>query len=918
MKKHSIKIVEFYLKNYAPFYESMGLREFHFNKRDSPYNLTLIIGSNGSGKSYLITELSPQVLEHITGRISNRFIPGVEGEKRVHFIIDKSFEYISTIIFDKNHKTTCFLKKIDLETGHTEELNPNGNVTSYQELCQIHLYYNKIFKNVGYISSNVKNVITMPFIERQQLFSTWLPDTTQFLSATKMIQKKINVSKREIDNLVTDITKISITSYKENLVNLRNNLEKIEKDLFFYRDHISKINLLLGTLSKFEKDKLKEHITTFKNKIREHNDRIKKNKEIFMQYTSYLSSNGNTKLANDITVLKEKKAALESTLNGINDKISMVQNSIGRMRTTGYETKSDGTEFHDIVSIDSTITNINDSIQQLDITIKETTDKDDRYKLVVYSDKLKNGVKQIITAFLSIFQITNGIIQSCDDFSLKDVFSDDSSLVNNYKETITILNTQNAILENTIKSLHKYEMEISKLSVDKSFLAFIPGFCNENTCALVKELKKHIGGELQLDTQKEIEEKNKNINQNKEKILSLTYKINTIEVIIKDIIKINQIIMDNKEQIVLLPEYLVNMIKNPDIDEFINSINMIVSELQRLDEYISLLEKKKSSIESIQNLTNIFKLLKQNDSLTSELTQYLEEEKNFCTERENIRKELSGVTEDLNKLNKLNESISSILVQKQEIDSQGEFLIQEKNNLLKENNNLYNKRTLQSALFCFKNKETDLIKNGEVIKNEIERCTSMITNKVILEKRKEAIEEKLRLYELLYNAWNPKTGYPSMLLKEFLDEVTFVTNISLDNIWGGLIRIKEFQLEETEFRIPIIRGNTILEDITECSTAEKNTLALAISLAIIQISTSYNIVRIDEADGGFDETRRQSFLEMITEQLISSGCEDSYLITHNQHFENIPCNVILLKGYECLVSELVLENKYVLYRYPSI
>jgi ABC-type Mn2+/Zn2+ transport system ATPase subunit len=104
MKKHSIKIVEFYLKNYAPFYESMGLREFHFDKRNSPYNVTLIIGFNGSGKSYLITELTPQILEHISGRISNRFIKGEEGEKRVHFIVNESTEYICTILFDKNHK----------------------------------------------------------------------------------------------------------------------------------------------------------------------------------------------------------------------------------------------------------------------------------------------------------------------------------------------------------------------------------------------------------------------------------------------------------------------------------------------------------------------------------------------------------------------------------------------------------------------------------------------------------------------------------------------------------------------------------------------------------------------------------------------------------------------------------------------
>jgi predicted ATPase len=132
MNKAKIKVVEFYLKNYAPFYESMGIREFHFNKRDSPYSTTLIIGSNGSGKSFLITEISPQTIEHIAGRVANRFIDGVEGEKRIHYVVNDMYEYVCTIIYDKSRKTNCFMKKIDLSTGAEEELNPNGNVTSYQ------------------------------------------------------------------------------------------------------------------------------------------------------------------------------------------------------------------------------------------------------------------------------------------------------------------------------------------------------------------------------------------------------------------------------------------------------------------------------------------------------------------------------------------------------------------------------------------------------------------------------------------------------------------------------------------------------------------------------------------------------------------------------------------------------------------
>jgi DNA repair exonuclease SbcCD ATPase subunit len=672
----------------------------------------------------------------------------------------------------------------------------------------------------------------------------------------------------------------------------------------------------LGSFSKFEKEVLKEHLQKFKANLIEHNEKVKQNRELFSQYHAYLSVNGEKRLQEDIACLKEQKVKLEETLNGINDKIAMLQNAIGRLRSNESELKGDDKEQYDIVSVDSSIAQIENSLKELDISIAESLAKNEELKAVIYSDELKDAVKQMITVFLSIFQMSSGIIQSCDGFTLKDIFSDKSPLMTNYKETINALNEQNALLENSVEALRKHEAEMSQLSVDESFLAFIPGTCNENTCSLIKELKKHVGFS-NFDIQKEIKEKSDAITQNKEKHVSLTLKMNAIDNIFKDTTQINHILFDNKDRIAALPEYLFRKINNPVIHELISSINVIIHELQNLDEYISLLEKKRAGSESVKNLVNIFKLLKQNDSLNNELLQYVEEDKALCLKREEVTLELNRVKDDIEKLSSLSQSISVINAQKEEIERQYNALLQEKENLLKENTNLYYKRTFQKALSFFKNKETDLVLGGEQVKTEIEKCTSMITNRTVLEKRKNIFDEKLRLYELFYAVWNPRTGYPSMLIKDFLDEVTFVTNVSLDNIWGGLIRIKEFQIEESEFRIPIIRGNTILEDITECSTAEKNTLALAISLAIIQVSISYNIVRIDEADDGFDELRRQSFLEMITEQLGVSGCKDSYLITHNQHFENLPCNVILLKGYEQLVSEAALENKNVLYRYPS-
>jgi len=234
---------------------------------------------------------------------------------------------------------------------------------------------------------------------------------------------------------------------------------------------------------------------------------------------------------------------------------------------------------------------------------------------------------------------------------------------------------------------------------------------------------------------------------------------------------------------------------------------------------------------------------------------------------------------------------------------------------------VYEKTSLQTAVSLFKGKEAELEKDIATLKADIEKCNAFITSRGTLEQRKESLTVKQNTYELLYQIWNPRTGYPSIIIKDFLDEVVDITNRDLEAIWGGLLTVSNFALSENEFRVPIIRGNTPLNDVCECSTAEKSTMALAISFGIIEVSTAanlYNIVRIDEADGGFDEMRRQSFLDMISNRLADMSCENAIIITHNQCFENTPCDVILLKDYSSVTTASSLVNKNVLYKYGGL
>ena len=73
------------------------------------------------------------------------------------------------------------------------------------------------------------------------------------------------------------------------------------------------------------------------------------------------------------------------------------------------------------------------------------------------------------------------------------------------------------------------------------------------------------------------------------------------------------------------------------------------------------------------------------------------------------------------------------------------------------------------------------------------------------------------------------------------------------------------------------------------------------------------ILRLDEVDGVFDQDRRIGFLDMIQNRVNEMGVNTCVIITHNNEFEDIPCDVILLRGADA--NSLKMKNKNILYKY---
>ena len=186
--------------------------------------------------------------------------------------------------------------------------------------------------------------------------------------------------------------------------------------------------------------------------------------------------------------------------------------------------------------------------------------------------------------------------------------------------------------------------------------------------------------------------------------------------------------------------------------------------------------------------------------------------------------------------------------------------------------------------------------------------------KTLIESRDSLIKKKKR-YEVLANIWSPKIGYPSWEMEEFLDTLTEQTNSDLEKMWGGNLKIEQFEIGATDFKIKINRNGKILDDVTDCSDGEQSTMALAISFAIIEINLryrKYNVLRFDEVDGPFDDTRRRSFMETLVSRVPSLDCGNLFIITHNNEFSDADADLIILDGAN---EDINFANKNVIYHY---
>lgn len=903
-----INLTRLKLVNFIGVYLGTGLTEFEIDRSRSSNNIILIIGDNGSGKTSIISELTPLPLEHFGSRNESRIIKDKVGVKELDFLVDNFIEYKIKIVYDPTKTTKCFIKKI--VDGKEIDLNPNGNVSSYMEILEHELHMKKNYTNVGYLagSGKNKNFVAMSPTERNNYISEWMPEISEFLDAFKISSKILTKLKKEIESYNKQIGNISTINYElelnyidSNINNLTNSLKQVESEL-----------IQLETYQEQIKSNVRDYreLDELKNKFVNNSNILRKRFDTFVhKYRSIIEWENGSRM--DIKELNSRLDKVKQKLSHVEETISFISSEL----ISNQSLLSDDEKLSD-TDINTILVTIEQNESILESLYESIKEYQERYFIpdedLTQFNKLYNELTMFIDNLDSKFIHMNNYISMDTIQSMDNLEKSTISTIENISRIKSLIDDVNSKLMFVNNEIYKYEHG----NIDTQILMKRPDFCKNKSCGVIDELMKYLNPHENLkelyDRSKELQSDLIRFSDEKDKYEQQLHEYKEGMNLYKDTI---DYLYRNNDLISKLPNIIIEMLTK-DPSQIYTSMNTLRTTIKDIYEYASHIIKEQELVQSNKDLDSLKKRLTTNNQIQDKIDKLNKDYAARMSEKKDLVTELTKLNEDIELCNNF-ESIIAVRNSEMNAYENDRISLEKMKNALK----IFNKSTY--IYNSNENRKKQLIQKKMGIESELlslrnkrDEMTTFYISKRQIEKMRSEVENQFNRVNILNKIWSPKVGYPSLKIAGFLNDLTIKTNADMENMWGTDLRIKEFNINASDFSIVIDRDGVEVKDASLCSQGETETINAAISFSIIESNVEnggYDVLRLDEVDGPLDETRRVKFIDMIQTRINELGCDSCFIITHNGEFEDIPCDIIMLKGAK--IHESKLKNKNVLFSY---
>lgn len=879
-----MKLISARFKGLKGIYSKSGKKEIIIDFQKCQHKIIYIIGKNGSGKSTLMSVLHP------FPDSGTMYLDHEAGEKELVYlhngvIYDMLIQY-PVYANGTRAVSKAYFKEIS-PTGEVE-LNPNGTIGSYKDILLDKFELDMNFMALSYLSTEDRGIVDKKPAERKKTVASLLECIEVYNNNIyKVLAKKSTALKTLLGNITNKVQAIGdpeklnaqIIALEQRFEYLTNEKQSVEKE----------ISTAEATVKLLDPDnEIQNNYTRLVNELNSVNDRIKlldtgKEESILDKSAEYLN-------------LQKSKIFVEGSIENLKSKLDslLIEREEDAKRITIKSQKLNS------LSNTNNIKDLRDSILEYRKKISEYEKIFDTIGIdgnCLSSDEYITGLnilEELRTAVTNIksYADEHSIRHACK--YLKAGINPSEHLLGADKEIKSI--------ENEISNLKEKIAYYSALKPKIEILKNRPEKCNIDACIFIEDALKaqaekpdeHLEG-LYTDVN--------TLGREKDEALKKYEEMGNIVKVYNDLSIVLRSINFNKKIISKLP-----------IADRILKDGILIERIQSGDNFNDIYDLYKY----IQ-YANIFSLYTQDKTVLSDLEnefKVIQSQIEMIDDLQNEINDLMKNTENIDsKMNNLNDQIYKC--QKDLVDIN--------NNITNVNDTIERLRKLEEC----RSEKASINSRLEVINTNISKISSEIStiNKsrsklsAIVSELKPITDQKDRLkyqysklaeYTAEYNQYNrqystveilkkysspTKGGIQTIFIQLYMDKTLSMSNQLLRMMFGGELELLPYIINENEFRIPIrnLNTNLVTDDISNCSTSEKCMIAMIMSFVLaFQGSPIYNIIRLDEIDGGLDQYNRSIFPEILSKIMVILNIEQCLIVSHSSEADMADVDIISL------------------------
>lgn len=875
-----MKLLSIRLENYIGIYNGRGDNILEVDLSQSTSNIVIIRGSNGSGKSTLLKALSPLQDDNTA------IIPGMEGKKTLRYLYNGEVYEILYVHPVKNDGSRGQVKMQVYKGMNRVELNPTWNVTSGKDIIFDLFNLDANFLTLSQLSSEDRGLADKKPAERKKFVNSIINGIEVYNNMYKVITKKYSTFKNMINTISSKIRQIgNIEELNARFINISKQVEDVSSERDKAVIEASKIDAEIGILTR---DNNLEEYYKINEEIRDNIDYISASKSQVIDLSKgELSSENLYELKDiidnslhtfdkDISKWKSEEAVANAKIESISREKDEAFNSL-QTKITKRGTLLDGGFSDSDLSLyketKAKIAELENDINGLNSSIKNLSE----------AEALVNAMEMIVPVLDSLYNGLDATTKKEKYDFVKTTLDNDGKYVD---QTVELSRTYNEV-SRTVGELESEVLAYEILFDKAKSLALRPKECKIDDCSFVKEAieasSKH--------PEKRINDINKEISESKTLLKSLEKDIESYKELYdfnKRFTNLHGMVLSFRK---LLEKSPVDYIIDPyQLLASLDHMEKLMIDFNQIRGIFNIITTKSNYEEIIESLKEPAAKYEANKALIDELDSDIASLKDKLTTIDNrLMAEKDDISETVTDISLTEFKIEvytkckSLVDECIGLDTRNEELQSQINSL---SDIALKVKTLDARMAEAKSRADRLNNDLNAILNERDKIAS---NKTLLEdyiRDLDLYNKNFSILETIRYYLSPTTGIQTVFMRTYMGNIILKANELLSLIFNGQFIIQPFVINEAEFRIPCLGNGLVNDDISSMSTSQICMISMILSFAILSnSSTDYNILKLDEIDGGLDTENRIQFIGLLKQLISMVGCEQCFLISHNMEYD---------------------------------